>query len=167
MKLLVKSSFTIFLMLLLVNICYAQKKNRAPYSAIVHLEGKQRIHGKITAINDTALVLADKNDIIHPIAYQKILSLKVFKRHGDVGYALVTGALAAGAIVAAQSIDDSAAATIVGVGGTIAVVGLSMTLHNVFHGAEVKIKASKEKINAATMSQKLSKYIVNDVATKP
>ncbi len=154
-------------MLLLVNISYAQKQKRAPYNAVVLLEGKQRIHGKITAINDNALVLVDKNDMSHPIAYQKILSIKVYKRHGDVGYGIVTGALAAGAIVAAQTIDDSAAATIVGVGGTIAVVGLSMTLHNVFHGAEVKINASKEKINATTMSQKLSKYIVDDIALKP
>ncbi|MGV3545703.1 MAG: hypothetical protein ACO1N4_01490 [Pedobacter sp.] len=159
MKLLVKSSFTIFLMLLFVNISYAQKKKRAPYHAVVIAEDV-KYHGKITAINQTELLLVDKKDIAHQISYNKINRIKVFKTHGDVGYAVVTGALAAGTIVAAQSIDDANVAMLVGVGGTAAVVGLSMVLHDVIHGAEVKMKASKEKIDYNSASQKLSKYVV-------
>ncbi|SOD17494.1 hypothetical protein [Pedobacter xixiisoli] len=167
MKLLVKSSFTIFLLLLFVNISYAQKVKRAPYNALVYIAGNMKVHGKITAINDTALVLVDKKDVTHAIAYQKIERIKVFKRHGDVGYAVATGALIAGSIVASQSIDDGATAMLVGIAGTATVAGLSIALHNVLHGAELKINASKEKIDYQNLSQKLGKYIVNDIALKP
>ncbi|MNK08656.1 hypothetical protein D3C87_265990 [compost metagenome] len=167
MKLLVKSSFILFLLLLFVNISYAQKIKRAPYHALVSIEGQEKIHGKITAINNEALVLVDKRDVTHQVPYQKISQIKVFKRHGDVGYAVATGAIIAGTIVASQSIDDSTTAMLVGVGGTAVVAGLSIALHNVIHGAELKINASKEKIDYQNLSQKLSKYVVNDIALKP
>jgi len=166
MKLLVKSSFTIFLALFIVNISYAQKKKRAPYSAVVNTEDK-KIHGKITAINETGLVLVDRNEATQSIPYQNITRIKVLKAHNDVGYGIVTGALAAGTIVAANSVDDSAVAVIVGVGGTAAVVGLSMVLHGVIHGPEVKMKASRETIDYKTVSEKLTKYIVNDASLRP
>ena len=44
---------------------------------------------------------------------------------------------------------------------------LSIALHNLIHGAELKIDASKEKLDYQNISQKLSKYIVNDIALKP
>jgi len=166
MKLLAKSSLALLLTLLFVNVGFAQKK-RAPFTAIVFVEGSQKIHGKITDINETALVLVDKKDIAHPIAYQKINRIKVYKHRSDVGYTVVTGALAVGTIVAAQSIDDANVAVLVGIGGTAAVVSLSMILHNVIHGAEVKIDSKKETIDYNSISQKLSKYIVNDIALKP
>lgn len=166
MKLLAKASFTICLILFATNISYAQKKKRVPYNAVVNTKDV-RYHGKISAINQTDLVLVDKKDVTHQIPYGKINRIKIFKAHGDVGYAIVTGALAAGTIVAAQSIDDANVALLVGVGGTAAVVGLSMALHNVIHGAEVKMKAGKEKIDYNTVSQKLSKYVVNDTSVRP
>lgn len=166
MKLLAKSSFTIFLMLFIISISYAQKKKRAPYNAVIIAEG-QRFHGKITAINESNLVLVDKKDIAQNISYQKINRIKVYKTHSDIGYAVVTTALVAGTIVAGQSIDDANVAILVGVGGTAAVVGLSMALHNVIHGAEAKMKASREKIDYSTVSQKLSKYVVSDTSAKP
>jgi len=58
-------------------------------------------------------------------------------------------------------------AVIVGVGGTAAVVGLSMVLHGVIHGPEVKMKASRETIDYKTVSEKLTKYIVNDASLRP
>ncbi|WAC42194.1 hypothetical protein [Pedobacter sp. SL55] len=167
MKLLAKSSFTIILLLFIVNISYAQEKKRAPYTALLITDAKQKVHGKIIAINDTALVLVDKKELTRTIAYQKIKKIKILKRHSDVGYAIITGGLVGGAIVAAQSVDDGAVAVLVGAGGTAAVAGLSIALHNVIHGAELKIDASKEKIDYQNMSQKLSKYIVNDIALKP
>lgn len=166
MKLLVKSSFTILLTLLIVNISYAQKKKRAPYSAVVNTEGK-KIHGKIASINETELVLVDRNEVSQRIPYQGITRIKVLKAHSDIGYGIVTSALAAGTIVAAQSVDDSAVAVAIGVGGTAAVVGLSMALHSVIHGAEVKMKANKETIDYKTVTEKLSKYIVNDASLRP
>lgn len=167
MKLLAKSSFTIILLLFFATIGYAQKIKRAPYTALVFTEGKQKAHGKIIAINDTALVLVDKTETTQFITYPKINKIKVLKRHSDVGYAIITGALAGGAIVAAQSVDDGAVAVMVGAGGTAAVTGLSIALHNVIHGAELKIVASEEKIDYQNLSQKLGKYIVNDIALKP
>lgn len=146
-------------MLLFVNISYAQKKKRTAYHAVV-IADDVRYHGKITAINQTELVLIDKKEVTHQLSYNKINRIRVFKTHGDVGYAVVTGALAAGTIVAAQSIDDANVAMLVGVGGTAAVVGLSMVLHDVIHGAEVKMKASKEKIDYNSVSQKLNKYVI-------
>lgn len=166
MKLLAKASFTIFLLLFITSITYAQKKKRAPYNAIVNTN-EVRYHGKISAINQTDLVLIDRKDVAHQIPYGKINRIKIFKTHSDVGYAVVTGALAAGTIVAGQSVDDANVALLVGVGGTAAVVGLSMAFHNVIHGAEAKMKASKEKIDYNTVSQKLSKYVVNDTSVKP
>lgn len=167
MKTLVKSSFTIFLLLLIVNISYAQKKKRAPYTALVSTVENLKVHGKIVAINDTALVLVDKREETKTIAYQNISKIKILKRHGDVGYAVVTGALVAGTIVAAQTADDGAVALLVGAGGTAVVAGLSIALHNVIHGAELKVDARKEKIDYQNISQKLNKYIVNDIALKP
>ena len=79
MKLLAKSSFTIFLLLLLVNIGYAQEKKRAPYTALLVTDAKQKVHGKIIAINDTALVLVDKKEMTRAIAYQKIKKIKILK----------------------------------------------------------------------------------------
>lgn len=166
MKLLAKSSLALLLTLLFINVSFAQKK-RAPFTAIVFVEGNQKIHGKITDINESTLVLVDKRDVAHPIAYQKISRIKIYKHRSDVGYAAVTGALAVGTIVAAQSIDDANVAVLVGIGGTAAVISLSMILHNVIHGAELKIDAKKETIDYNNISQKLSKYIVNDVALKP
>ncbi|WP_343531223.1 hypothetical protein [Pedobacter sp.] len=166
MKLLAKSSFVFLLTLLFINVAFAQKK-RAPFTALVFVEGSQKVHGKITAINETELVLVDKRDVSHSVAYQKINRIKVYKHRSDVGYAVITGALAAGTIAAAQSIDDANVAILVGVGGTAAVVSLSMILHNVIHGAELKIDAKKEKIDYENMSQKLSKYLVNDASLKP
>lgn len=160
MKLLVKYSFTIFLSLFFINISFAQKMQRPPYSAVVIVDGK-KIQGKITAINESDLVIVDKKDVAQNIPYQKISQIKVLKSHNDVGYGVATAALAAGTIVAGQAIDDSTTALIVGVGGTVAVVSLSMILHNVIHGPELKMKASKEKIDYKTASEKLSKYIVN------
>lgn len=166
MKLLIKSSLVLLLTLLFANVGFAQKK-RAPFTAIVFIDNNQKIHGKITDINESALVLVDKKDIAHPIAYQKISRIKIYKHRSDVGYAAVTGALAVGTIVAAQYIDDANLAVLVGIGGTAAVVSLSMILHNVIHGAELKIDAKKETIDYNSISQKLSKYIINDIALKP
>ena len=84
-----------------------------------------------------------------------------------MGYAIVTSALAAGAIVAGQSANDGNVATLIGVGGTISVVALSMVLHNVIHGAEVTLKADKEKIDYQSVNTKLSKYLVKDLSIKP
>lgn len=167
MKLLAKSSFIVILSLFIFNISHAQEKKRAPYTALLVTDAKQKVHGKIIAINDTALVLVDKKEMTRAIAYQKIKKIKILKHHSDVGYAIVTGALVGGAIVAAQSVDDGAVAVLVGAGGTAAVAGLSIALHNVIHGAEIKIDADKEKIDYQNMSQKLSKYIFNDIALKP
>lgn len=161
MKLLVKFSFAICFSLFIFNTSYAQSKKRAPYHAIVITEDI-KYHGRIAAINEGELVLTDKKDVSQQISYDKISSIKVFKTHGDIGYTVVTAALATGTIVAAQSIDDSNTAVLVGVGGTAAVVGLSMVLHNVIHGAEVKMKASKEKIDYSTVAEKLKKYVVNN-----
>jgi len=166
MKLLAKSSLVFLLTFFCINFAFAQKK-RAPFTALVFVEGNQKVHGKITAINETELVLVDKRDVSHPVAYEKINRIKVYKHRSDVGYAVITGALAAGTIAAAQSIDDANVAILVGVGGTAAVVSLSMILHNVIHGAELKIDAKKEKIDYNSMLQKLSKYLVNDASLKP
>lgn len=142
-------------------------KKRAPYTALIATEREQKVHGKIIAINDTALVLVDKKEMTKTIGYQSISKIKILKRHGDVGYAIVTGALVGGAIAAAQSADDGAVALMVGAGGTAVVAGLSIALHNVIHGAELKMDANKEKIDYQSISQKLSKYIVNDIALMP
>lgn len=166
MKLLAKSLLAVLLTLLFNQISFAQKK-RAPYTAIVFVEGSQKIHGKITSINQTELILVDRKDVSHPIAYQKISRIKVYKHRSDVGYAIATGALAAGTIAAAQSIDDANVAVLVGIGGTAAVVSLSMILHSVIHGAELKLDAKKEKIDYDNISQKLAKYVVNDASLKP
>lgn len=164
MKLLAKLSCTAILTLIFFNISYAQKKRIAPYNAVVMAE--KRFHGKIIAINEIELVLVDRKNVVQNISFQKISRIKVYKAHKDVGYAIVTGALAAGTIVAAQAIDDANVAMLVGVGGTAAVVGLSMVLHNVIHGAEVKMKSTKEKIDFDNVSKKLTPYIVNDAALK-
>lgn len=161
MKLLAKSSFTILLMLFIVNISFAQKRKKVPYNAVIIAEGK-RFHGKISSITETHIVLTDKKDVAQNIPYQNINRITIHKSHSDAGYAVITGALVAGAIVAGQSVDDANVAVLVGVGGTAAVVGLSMALHNVIHGAEAKMKAKKEKIDYTSVSQKLSKYIVSD-----
>lgn len=165
MKLLVKPSFTIFLLFFLVGTGYAQSKKQTSYNTIVIAEG-QRFSGKITAINETELIVEDKKAVSKRISYEKISSIKVFKRHSDVGYAIITGALAAGTIVAGQTGNDANTAMLVGVGGTVAVVSLSMILHNVIHGPEVKMKASKEKINYKTVSEKLNKYAAAPTETK-
>lgn len=144
-----------------------QKRARAPYAAVVFTEGKEKYFGKITAITDTAITLVNKKDVVSNIRYNRITRIKVYKHRGDIGYSLITGALAVGSIVAAQSIDDGNVATVVGIGGTAAVVGLSMALHNVIHGPEVKMKASKEKIDYNSVNSKLAQYIVNDSALKP
>ena len=167
MKSLAKFSLTIILTLFVCNTSFAQKQQRSPYDVLVVTAEKQRLHGTIAAINATELVLVDRKDIAQHIEYAKINRIKVFKKHADVGYAIVTSALAAGAIVAGQSANDGNVATLIGVGGTISVVALSMVLHNVIHGAEVTLKADKEKIDYQSVNTKLSKYLVKDLSIKP
>lgn len=167
MKLLVKYSFTIFLMLCMFSISYAQNKKRAPYNAVVFTDAKEKVFGKITAITESGITLVNKKDIATNVKYEHINRIKVYKYRGDVGYSIATGALAVGAIVAAQSIDDSNAAMAVGIGGTVGIVALSMALHNVIHGPEIKMEAKKEKIDYNSVNSKLAKYIVTDTALKP
>lgn len=159
MKLSIKLLLTIFLTIGFANFGFAQAQKKSRYNVIVTTQDKQKVRGEIKTINDTALTLVDRRSIVKSIAYPKITSIKVFKSHKDVGYAIVTGALTAGAIVTAQSIEDANTAILVGVGGTTAVVALSMILHNAIHGAEVKMKADKEKIDYKSVSAKLGKYV--------
>ncbi|WP_113636821.1 hypothetical protein [Nubsella zeaxanthinifaciens] len=159
MKLSIKLLLPILLTIGFVNFGFAQVQKKFRYNAIVTTQDKQKVRGQITLISDTALTLVDKRNITSAINYKKISSIKVFKSHKDIGYAIVTGALAAGAIVTAQSIEDANTAILVGVGGTTAVVALSMILHGAIHGAEVKMKADREKIDYSTVSEKLSKYV--------
>ncbi len=167
MKSLAKLSFTIILTLFICSISVAQKTHRSPYDVLIVTAEKQRMHGTIAAINATELVLIDSKDVAQHIDYKKINRIKVFKRHADVGYAIVTSALAAGTIIAGQTAGDGNVATAIAVGGTISVVALSMVLHNVIHGAEVTLKANKEEIEYKTVNAKLSKYVFSSSSVKP
>jgi len=166
MRLSVKPFFFLFFLAAVTQVTYAQHK-RAPYNAVVFTDGKEKVFGKITAITDSTITLVNKKDVATNVSYGRINRIKVYKYRSDIGYGLITGGLAVGAIAVAQSIDDGNVATIVGIGGTAAVVGLGMALHNVIHGPEVKMKASKEKIDYNSVSTKLSKYVVNDISLKP
>jgi hypothetical protein len=159
MKLSIKLLLPILLTIGFVNFGFAQAQKKYRYNAIVTTQDKQTVRGAIKTINDTALILVDRRSIVKSITYSKIKSIKVFKSHKDIGYAIVTGALTAGAIVTAQSIEDANTAILVGVGGTTVVVALSMILHNAIHGAEVKMRADKEKIDYQNVSNKLGKYV--------
>ncbi len=159
MKLSIKLLLSILLTICFINFGFAQVEKKSRYNAIVTMLDKQKVRGQITIINDTALTLLDKRSVVKSIAYPNITSIKVFKSHKDIGYAIATGALAAGTIVTAQSIEDANTALLVGVGGTTAVVALSMILHGAIHGAEVKIRADKEKIDYKSVSAKLGKYV--------
>lgn len=166
MKLLAKLSFTFALTMFVSTISYAQKR-RIPNDVVITTLEKQRFHGSVAAINATELVLIDNKDRQHRITFEQINRVKVYKKHSDVGYGIITSALAAGAIVGGQAVSDSNVATAIAVGGTIAVVGLSMVLHNVIHGAEVSLKAGEDKIDYQTLSEKLNKYILKDSSVKP
>lgn len=166
MRLSVKPFFLLFFLTAITQVIYAQHK-RAPYNAVILTDGKEKVFGKITAITDSTITLVNKKDIATNIRYGRINRIKVYKYRSDIGYGLITGGLAVGTIAVAQSIDDGNVATVVGIGGTAAVVGLSMALHNVIHGPEIKMKASKEKIDYNSVNSKLAKYIVNDVSLKP
>jgi hypothetical protein len=146
---------------------FAQKQKRAPYNAIINTLTDGKFFGKITAINDTEILLSDKRDVQKGIKYSDIKKIRIFKYRNDIGYTAVTGALALGTIAAAQSFEDQSTSLIVGIGGTLAVVTLSALLHNVFHGAEIKMDATKDIIEFPSVSKKLGKYVVTDPSLKP
>ncbi len=164
---LAKLSFTVILTVFICNISFAQQKRRPAFDAVVITVEKQRIHGTIGAINGAEMVLVDGNNIAHHLDYTKIDRIKVYKKHTDIGYAAVTSALAAGAIIAGQSANDGNVATLISVGGTIGVVALSMVLHNAIHGPEASIKAKKEKIDYQSVTAKFSKFVLSDSSIKP
>ncbi len=163
---LAKLSFTIILSIFIFNTSFAQRK-RLPFDVVVKTNDSKRFHGSLAAVNGTELVLIDNENLEQHLSYTKIKSIKVFKNHKDVGYGLITSALAAAAIVAGQTADDANVAVAIAVGGTVTVVGLSLLLHNVIHGAEASMKSSKEKIDYLSVNEKLSKYILKDPSVKP
>lgn len=166
MKLFAKLSLTFALVIFISTIGYAQKR-RIPNDVVVTTLEKKRFHGSLAAINASELVLIDHQDQQKRIKFEQISRVKVYKKHKDVGYALVTSALAAAAIVGGQAVNDGNVATAIAVGGTVTVVGLSMVLHNVLHGPEVSLKAGKDKMDYLTISEKLGKYILKDASVKP
>lgn len=167
MKFLAKPSFIIAITLFFITpVGYAQKQS-LPYHAVVSIEGKQKIRGVITDINNTAITLIDKKNIVHQATFSNINRIKVYKRHKDIGYAVITGALVAGNIVLAQSLDDGNVALLVGTAGTIGIVSLAMLLHNAIHGPELTIKAHKEQMDYQNLSQKLAPYVVKEVSLTP
>lgn len=163
---LTKLSFTFILTVFVFNFSYAQKK-RIPFDVVIKTTENQRFHGSLAAINGAELVLLDRKDVAQHLSYTKIKSIKVYKKHNDVAYGLVTSALAAGAIVAGQSVDNSSAAVAIALGGTVAVVGTSMLLHNVIHGPEASLKASRGTIDFQSVNQKLGKFVLKDASIKP
>ncbi len=163
-----QARFSLITVLLLFTTCmvFAQRK-KAPYNAIIYTQNKGKIQGKLTAINDTALVIADKRDLVNYIPFDQVTKIKIYKYRSDIGYSIITGALVIGNIAAAQSLSDGNAALIMGTAGTVGIVALSMLLHNAIHGPILKIKASEEKIDYNNVSKKISPYVVNDAALKP
>ena len=166
MSRLAKLSFTLILSVFFFNTSFAQKK-RVPFDVVIKTSESQRFHGSLAAINGAELVLVDNKDLEQHVSYTKIKSIKVYKKHKDVAYGLITSALAAAAIVGGQSVDDANVAVVIAVGGTATVVGLSLLLHNVIHGPEATLKSSKEKIDYQSVSQKLGNYVLKDQSVKP
>ncbi len=145
----------------------AQKANRAPYSVLVNTKTGVKIFGKITAINDSVMLVADKKNIMQSIKYSEMKKIRVYKYRSDIGYTSITGALALGTIAAAQSLDESATSLAVGIGATLAVVTLSALLHDTFHGPELKMDAAKDVIEFPSVSRKMSQYIVTEQSLRP
>ena len=142
-----------------VSFCQAQIK--PPFVISANSKSKDiRVHGKLTAINDTALVIVDKKDSVHYLPINKIGFLRIDKNKSDVGFGVLTGAAVAGTVLIATGIDDPATAILVGAGGTVGVITVMTLLHGVVHPPILKIREKDNAFNKATLVQKLSPYLV-------
>lgn len=157
MKLPFKSFFALVFILSFSLPILAQKK--VVFITKAYLNNHEIIKGKLSNVNDTAIFITDRQGQIKQALFKNLVKIKVLKHHNDLGYGLITGALAVGAVGLAQTVDDGGKATLIGVGGTIAIVGLGAALHSVFHPAAFKVENKKEAITFANTGNKLSPYI--------
>lgn len=149
-------------------VCFAQKDNKAAY--LISAKSKSdrvRIHGRLIAINDTALVIADKKDKLHYMAFSKINSIRVDKNRSDVGFGLFTTAAIAGNIVLATTIESALTAVIVGAGGTVGIVIIMSAIHGFIHPAELKLRSDLDNFSHEVLTQKLSPYLVKSIEVRP
>lgn len=158
MKLPFKSFFALVFILCFSLPVLAQKK--VVFITKAYLNNHEILKGKLSNINDTALFITDRQGMVKHALFKDLTMIKVLKRHNDLGYGLITGALAVGTVALAQTTDDGGKAALIGVGGTIAVVGLGVALHNVFHPAVFKADAKKEALTFANTENKLGPYII-------
>ena len=148
------------LSIVFTGISFAQQRIKAPFVISANSKTKDiRLHGKLTAINDTALVIVDKKDSVHYLPINKISFIRIDKNRSEVGFGILTGAAVAGTIVIASGIDDPATAILVGAGGTVVVVTLMTIIHGISHPAVLKIREKDNAFNKAALVQKLSQYI--------
>lgn len=160
MKFSLKVTLSFLLFVSISQLGFSQKIIKPLYNTVVKTNNGQKQIGKLIAINNNSIAISNRNNVVSEISYVDVKKIKVYKRHKDIGYTTISGVLALGSIAAAQSIDDANTALLVGVGGTLGVVGLSMILHNLVHAPEAKLLARKEKINYNSVSQKLTKFVL-------
>lgn len=115
--------------------------------------------GLLTHISTDSLQITTKNRVVKSVALADIKQLKVLKRRNDLGYAILTGALATGAIITAQTLDDGGTATLVGIGGSAVIVTAAMLLHNAIHKPELKIESTTQPITYQLAKEKLLPYM--------
>lgn len=146
--------------LFLITISNVIKAQEVPtiYYAVIQNQNGEKVSGLVSDINSDGINLSTKKAQDFHISYQHIKTLKIFKKHKDLAFSLITGAAAVGAIIAAQQVNDGGQSTLIGIGGTLSVVALSMWLHSIIHKPELKMKTKTEQINYQTVSAKFPQF---------